>query len=136
MRYNILVLGFPFYLIFFEILFRTFSQVDTSAFIGPTIGASGLSLLIPLVKPKEIEASLEDIESAKEKGLSVKYERDDKLITIVWTSILFGILLWYWSCATSIESPKEMVWLFPKHFIIGTSNYVIGVALTIWKEVV
>lgn len=134
MIYNFLIFGFPIYLILFEILFRTFSHVDTSTFIGPTIGASGLSLLIPLVKPKIVKISDDELIFIKKNNLTLKYENDDKLIFVVWVSILIEIIVWYWSCSTSINTPKELYSIFPKHLCIGVINYMIGVLLTIIKD--
>jgi len=117
-------------------LFRTFSQIDTSSFIGPTIAAAGLSLMIPLVRPKSVELNEGAMEIAKNHNLSIKFIADERLINIIWVMVLIGILVWYWSCAISFLKPKETIWIFPKHFIIGMVNYVIGVVLAIYKEII
>ncbi len=44
--YRLLTIGFPFYLIIFEKVFRDYSNIDSSSFVGPAIAASGLGLLI------------------------------------------------------------------------------------------
>jgi len=136
MGYNFIIFGFPLYLIFFEMLFRAFSQIDTSSFIGPTIGAAGLSLMIPLVRPKSVELNEEEQEMIKKHNLSIKFIADERLINFIWVAVIIGILIWYWSCATSFVEPKETIWIFPKHFIIGMANYVIGLILAIYKEII
>ena len=136
MRYNLIIFGFPLYLILFEMLFRTFSQIDTSSFIGPTIGAAGLSLMIPLVRPKSVELNAEEMELVKNNNLSIKFIADERLINVIWVMILVGILVWYWSCAISFLEPKESLWIFPKHFVIGMVNYVFGVILATYKEII
>ncbi len=139
MRYNFVIVVFPVYLIFFEILFRTFSNIDTSAFLGPTISAGGLSLLISLVKPKTVNLDTDNNELLRlieQHNLTIKNDRDEKLIVVIWVMILIGILVWYWSCATSLLTPTAKIWVFPKHFLIGLINYLLGVVFTTLKEIV
>ena len=136
MGYNFIIFGFPLYLIIFEMLLRAFSQIDTSSFIGPTIGAAGLSLMIPLVRPKSVELSEEEQQMVNNHNLSIKFVDDERLINIIWVMVIVGILIWYWSCAVSFLKPKKNIWIFPKHFIIGMVNYVIGLILSIYKEII
>jgi len=136
MHYNLIIFGFPVYLIIFEILFRTVSNLNTSTFIGPTLAATGLSFLLPLIRPKRVDLSFDDEEEFKKKGLIIKNAYDEKLIPVVYAFILVGILIWYWSCATSFLHPKDTLWFFPKHLIIGLINYFLGILFTTIKEII
>jgi hypothetical protein len=65
--FNYINIGFPIYLVLFEVLLRTLSSVNTSIFIGPTLAASGIGLLLNTLKPKKIE-----IDPATLRGESVQ----------------------------------------------------------------
>jgi hypothetical protein len=137
--HSILNIGFPLYLVGFEILFRSFSNVDTSGFIGPTLAASGLGLLIGVLKPKTIEIQLDDETvkklKAKNQTAIVRDPNDEKLVTIAWIAILIELLIWYWSCAEIMkpipdgETASNYIPLS-----LGIGNYVVGIIISSFKE--
>lgn len=134
--YNLLNIGFPIYLVLFEVLLRTFSSVDTSSFIGPTLAASGLGLIIGVLKPKTIKLDQTTQHSLKEMGLSaiVRDSKDEKIVFLGWVAILVELLTWYWSCAVAIKTGDKEQAKSIQPLIIGVVNYIIGVILLSFKE--
>ena len=134
--HNLINLGFPIYLILFELLLRSLSSVDTSSFIGPTLAASGLGLLIGTIKPKKVFLDKELEDKLKAAGISTvaRNSKDDKLIQIAWVLILIEILTWYWCCAMTIKTAetKEIKNNLP--LIIGIGNYILGIIIASFKE--
>ena len=136
MLYNFIIFGFPVYLIVFEIIFRTVSNLDTSTFIGPTLAATGLSFLLPLIKPKPVILTPKDEKDFINRGLIIKNANDEKLILVIYAAILFGILIWYCSCLSSFLHPNDTLWFFPTHLAVGLINYILGITFTTVKEIV
>ena len=133
--HDTLILGFPLFLILFELLFRTLFDTDASSFIGPALASSGLSLLVSNTKPKPVEISSELAEQLKETGHKIRYAGDDNLITLTWVLILIGLMVWFWTCVISQKEPDAIVlWIMPKHFFVGMMVYVTGVVCSAWKH--
>ena len=137
--HSILNIGFPLYLVGFEILFRSFSNVDTSGFIGPTLAASGLGLLIGVLKPKTIETQLDATViaalKAKNQTAIVRDPNDEILVTIAWIAILIELLIWYWCCAEimkPLSDGETASSFFP--LSLGIGNYVVGIIISSFKE--
>ena len=133
--YKFLTFGFPIYLILFELLFRSLFNLDTSHFIGPALAASGLSLIIGLVKPKPVELEPDVQTLLEQNGQTAKNLYDERLIFFSWLFILAGLLTWYWSCNLVLTKSTTMVWIFPLPLFIGLINYIIGISLTTIKEI-
>lgn len=135
---NILTIGFPIYLIFFELLLRTIASVDASAFIGPTLAAAGLSVLISLAESTKgnsgIELSYELKEQLKSANVEVVKKSHKLYEKLIWGCILLGLLVWYWSCNVAITNPNSKTWIVPNHFLIGGINYIISVVLISRKK--
>jgi hypothetical protein len=135
--HNILNFGFPVYLIVFEILLRSISSVDTSGFIGPTLAASGLGLLIGTIRPKSLILDPETQQLIQQQGGSivVRNSKDEKVIILGWIAILLELLAWYWSCAITIKNETIHVQsLLPLY--VGIGNYIAGIILSSVKEIV
>lgn len=136
MTHNLLVWGFPFYLILVEALFRAGTGTDTKSFIGSAIAAAGLSFLLPLTKPKDVAASVEPEIAAKIKaaGGTIFSHRDQQLIPLVWIFILAGFLVWFAAAREAQVRPSKnfIDWplVVPTHFAIGFFNYLIAAILT------
>lgn len=134
--YNLLNIGFPVYLVVFEIILRSLSSVNTSSFIGPALAASGLGLLIGVIKPKKVALDPNTEKALKEQGITfvARDQRDEKIVVLGWVAILLELMSWYWSCAMSIkygdsEGPKSFLPLY-----IGIGNYILGILLSSLKE--
>jgi len=109
--------------------------LDTSHFIGPALAASGLSLIIGLVKPKPVELEPDVQTLLEQNGQTAKNLYDERLIFFSWLFILAGLLTWYWSCNLVLTKSTTMVWIFPLPLFIGLINYIIGISLTTIKEI-
>ncbi len=138
-------IGFPIYLIIFELLLREFSEVDISSFLGPTLAASGLGFMIEVLKPKKVEIP----EDFKEKlaglpdNISIRNKDDEKLIFASYGFVLICVLIWFCTCALSIKSPSpediegakqaRNISFISFAFLLGCLNYVIGVVFSTLK---
>jgi len=132
---------FPIYLIAFEALVRQFSKVDISSFLGPTLAASGLGFLIESIKPKKVVVP----EEIKEKlvglpdNFTIRYKGDEKLIHFSYASLLICIMIWFYTCTLSIKPLTEEsvnvygLSLASMAFILGCSNYIIGIIFSTLK---
>jgi len=136
MGYTIIIHCFPTYLILFETLFRSITGLDFSAFIGPSLAAAGLSLLIPLVRPKPVPISDEDNDKLKEDGYIICNTRDERLIVATWIAILVGIFLWSYACSTALNHPNAKLSSFWDHSTIGMINYICGITFSTYKDAI
>lgn len=134
--YNILNVGFPIYLICFEISLRFVSNVDTSSFVVPTLAASGLGLLIGTVRPKEVsnDAHIEQSLNNGTRPLVVREKRDEAMVLLGWISILIELLGWYFCCALSIKSGGKMFGYNTIPLYTGIGSYAVAVFLSIKKR--
>lgn len=134
--HNLINLGFPLYLMFFEVLLRSLSGVDTSLFIPPTLAASGLGLLIGVIKPKTVTLDSELENKLRDSGISVvaRNVKDDKLIQIAWLCILVEILTWYWCCSITIKIEHGGLPKSNAPLLIGIANYLGGIIISSFKE--
>lgn len=135
-------IGFPVYLIVFEILLRQVSKVDISSFLGPTLASSGLGFLIESLKPKKvvIPESIKDKLESLPDDFTIRYKGDEKLIYKSIGFLLICVLIWFYTCALSIQpSTKELanktggLSLLSMAFVLGCLNYVIGIVFSTLK---
>jgi len=138
-------IGFPIYLIFFELLLREFSEVDISSFLGPTLAASGLGFMIEVLKPKKVEIPEEfkEILDGLPDNISIRNKDDEKLIFASYGFVLICVLIWFYSCALSIKPPPienveiakqaKNISFISFAFLLGCFNYVIGVIFSTLK---
>jgi hypothetical protein len=105
--YRILSIGFPIYLLLFEAVVRLLFKVDISSFIGPSLAAGGLGLLIEGTKPKKIaDATIVGITLPQ--NFVVRNIKDERLVLVAWGLILVCIVAWLYSCVSSIKAPVEI----------------------------
>lgn len=135
---RIFTIGFPLYLILFELLLRSFSGTDTSSFIGPTIAAAGLSILISLTEIKEyknedkLKQTVKD--EIKKYGLSLINKKELIFERVLWFLVLVGLIVWYSSCSIAIKYPNLKIIGMPSHLVVGSINYLLGVSLLMFKK--
>ena len=129
----LLIWGFPFYLILVEAGFRSITSIDVTSFVGPAIATAGLSLLLPLVFPKDVMHLFSEhmTRKLKENNVIVINRKDQNLIYVVWVAVAFGFLVWLYSSYTALIFPKESIGIIgmvviPKHMAIGSVNYDCG----------
>lgn len=127
--YIVLTYGFPLILLVFEWGLRTLMLVDASGFIGPTLAAAGLSFLIPLTRPKRLNATVPDYPKAV-----VTSRLDQQFVGLVWLLVLVSLFAWSASCYASIKTPDATVLGYPTHSVIGGVTYLISLTMTFVKE--
>jgi hypothetical protein len=129
--HNILIYGFPVLLLIFEWGLRSVIAVDTWGFTGPSLAVAGLSFLVPLTKPKEIDVSAP--EHAGAVGVSRK---DLDFIAVTWLLVLSFLFFWAWSCYASLKHPDQQFLHVSLHFAIGLATYAVSLVMTYVKELV
>lgn len=132
MGYNLLIWGFPFYLIVVEVIFRSVSGLDTTSFIGASIATAGLSFMLPLTKPKGFRRfiSPQAANVAEEKRVIVLSRADLSFIPWVWICIFLGFIIWIAAAYAGQNEPKTIIFFMPLHTAIGFSNYLLAAVLT------
>lgn len=113
-------------MVMFEIILRAITGLDTSAFIGPTLAAAGLTRLIALIKPKKVESIAENLEN---NHLLVD-AYDSGVINVVWTLILLGLLVWYWTCYIALKQPDRTMIGVQFSLLIGSINFLVAIIMT------
>src|SRR4051812_93850 len=96
---RILIYGYPFYLVSLEYLLRQAIKLESEAFIGPTLAAVGISLLLPLIVPKkrDFHFSKKTMDRIEAIGGKIIHKRESILIDLVWTLII--VLTALWACS-------------------------------------
>jgi hypothetical protein len=91
-----LIYTFPFFLVLMEWLLRTSLRVDSREFVGPTIAAAALGLLLPLTGLKNREFALSDKTRRQIDALKavIVPKRERILIDVVWLTILASLATW------------------------------------------
>lgn len=139
--YKYVVIGFPLYLLGFELLFNFVSDINISDFFAPSLAASGLGLMINGLKRKTLEISQEHLDTIKEINPQYEFQlidgNDDRLISLTWISLLVGVLVWYSSCSGVHFEKINWIHEYVKNglpYVLAMINYIAGAAITFLKE--
>jgi len=137
MAKRILIYGFPFFLMFLEVLLRKAYKLDSEEFIGPTLAAVGISFLLPLIVPRrrEYPFSQQTTNELNKQNVVVVNRSEDRFIDIVWILIFLLTGLWAYSLYISAAKSIAMWWVLPNYKVIGFANYFVGVLCSELKEV-
>lgn len=127
--YAVLIYGFPLLLLLFEWGLRVLIQVDSSGFTGPTLAAAGLSFLMPLTKPKQLNIQIPGNPNA----IAIS-RTDTQFMAFTWMVIFGYLFLWALTCYTSIKLPMNKVFSITTHLFIGSCAYVFSLVMTFVKE--
>lgn len=132
---------FPFFLLTLEWVLRSAFQLNTQEFIGPTLAATGVGMVISLTSYRSCKMVPENTPAnIKKYILENKLRVETKLSiffkNLCWTLTFILILLWIWSIILSTQSPNDILWLFPKQYYPGIASFFIGFVLSEIKEVV
>jgi hypothetical protein len=129
----------PGFLVLLEWVLRDAFKLPSQEFVGPTLAAAGIGLTIPLtayeVHDKVLAKIPADIASQIEKNhLKIDTSEARAFRNICWTMTFLLILLWIWAIVSSIKSPTLLWRILPFHYVPGAISYIVGIALTEWKE--
>lgn len=128
--YGILIYGFPLVLLAFEWGLRTLLQVESWGFTGPTLAAAGLSFLVPLTRPKELNIPLNNAPNA----VAISKGDRDIFVPLAFLLVFVFMFAWCWSCYISIKKPNAELFGMSTHLVIGSIVYLISVVMTFVKE--
>jgi len=135
--YKWINIGFPIYLVLFEIIVRSFISTDLSSFVGPALASAGMGILIGLLKPTKIDIDDKLKEEIKKKGmtLALRNTKDENTINLAWAFILVELLAWYYVCNLSMSNKDFSVFgLVPMTILIGCVCYFVSIGLSNYKE--
>ena len=129
---RILTYGFVFFLIFLEWLLRTLSNVDSQEFMGPTLAAAGIGLLVPLTTAKNKAASLSSNTQQQILGYIVISKKEQTMVGVIWIFLFLLLTCWtYDLCLIGKKCPAVFgispLWL-------GGIAYFVAVILSEVKE--
>jgi hypothetical protein len=132
---RILLYLFPIFLVALEFVFRgTLSLSDDSrTFLGPTLAAAGLGLILPLVVPKRSIPASDELK-ARYGNVSIVDKRDKFVIDLSWIFVFVCTAAWVYSLSLSCRQKDVLWWQFPCYIYPGFFNYAVGIILTEIKD--
>lgn len=135
--HTVLVYGFPLLLLLFEWGLRAGLKVDASGFMGPTLAAAALSVLLPLTKP--VVRKLDGFDSLSlgnhfSSSVVLTSRFDINFIAFIWVLFLLTLFGWAAACYFSLVSPNDTTLYFATHNTIGGCAYMVSVVMTSIKE--
>ncbi|EIY0852050.1 hypothetical protein ABTP12_14790 [Acinetobacter baumannii] len=122
--YPILTYGFPLILVLFEWGVRKIVHADEYIFIGPALAVSGISYLVPLLKPKFIE----------QPEFTYRSKLDNQLIPFIYLLIILSIFGWAYSCVMTLQENKNDFHGFKIYFLVGFAIYILSLIMVLAKE--
>ena len=132
---------FPFFLLVLEGVLRSAFELDTREFIGPTLAATGVGMVISLTSYQSDKSIPEQIPKdikkyIRENDLRVETKRSILYKNLSWIFTFILVLLWIWSLILSTKFSNSTIWIFPSQYYPGIGSYLVGFILTEIKEAV
>lgn len=128
--HSILIYGFPLILVGFEWGLRHLLKTDSIGFIGPTLAAAALTILVPLTRPKKT-----GLRSGSSKNVVVN-AYDQQLIPFIWLVVLASLFAWSAACYYSLQQTSIAAISMPTHIAIGLICYFVSLLLVAVKEAI
>lgn len=126
---RIVLYGFPLYIVFAEVLVNHFllNPPKEATNIGSSMAVAGISLLFPVLVPRQRRITLAD-------GEVVTVILDYTLVQTAWIFLFLLAGIWiYCLYVSNLQSPPVW-WTVPAPLAIGAATYIIGVVFTELKE--
>jgi hypothetical protein len=122
MSNRVLIYTFPFFLALMEWLLRTSLRVESKEFVGPTIAAAALGLLLPLTGLKNHEFALSDSTRRQVDALKavIVPKRERILVDIVWIVILGSLATWGACLVFACKPDSNPLHVSPIYYALGT----------------
>jgi hypothetical protein len=119
-------------------MLRQALKLESEAFIGPTLAAVGISLMLPLIVPKKRAFPIpkKTVQIIEERGCRIINKTESVFIDLVWTLIIILTALWAYSLYLSSQKPIDSSAQLPWYLIIGFFNYFTAVILSEIKEII
>jgi hypothetical protein len=136
MSNRVLIYTFPFFLLVMEWLLRVSLAIDSRDFIGPTIAAAALGLLLPLTGLKNREFALSDGTKRQIKALNavVVPKRERLLGDIIWLTILGSLTIWGCCLVFACKPEHNPIKVSPVYYALA--NYFIAVIFSEIREAI
>jgi hypothetical protein len=139
-----LVYLFPFFLLFLEIILRDAFKVNARDFIGPTLAATGVGLVIPLTghKSTKLNQSLPGIDKKllgklqelQAQGFTIEPKSLRTFRSACWVIAFLLIAAWIWTVTQSLNADAPLWGPFPDHYYVGMASFVLGLLMSEVKE--
>jgi hypothetical protein len=122
MSNRILIYAFPFFLALMEWLLRISLRVDSKEFVGPTIAAAALGLLLPLTGIKNRDFALSEPTRRQIEALKavIVPKRERILVDIVWIVILTSLATWGACLVFACKPDINPLHVSPFYYALGT----------------
>lgn len=138
---------YPIFLLMLEWFLRIAFQLDTEEFIGPTLAATSIGLVIPLVTFRSSKGLtdengdelspelLEQIRRLEESGASVASGESTIFANICFVISLMFTLGWVATIVIEANTPSSVFFLgLSPSYLIGLSCFLVGLFLSEIKE--
>jgi hypothetical protein len=134
MSNRVLIYTFPFFLLVMEWLLRISLQIDSREFVGPTIAAAALGLLLPLTGLKNREFALSEGTKRQIEALNavIVPKRERILVDIVWLTILLSLAVWGGCLVFACKPEQNPIKVSPVYY--GLASYFIAVIFSEIRE--
>ena len=131
---------YPIFLLVIEWFLRFAFQLDTQAFIGPTLTATSIGMTISLTTFKSNKGLSEDIieqvKRLEEKGVRIETSRSIIFRNSCFLITLFLTIVWISTLVISVKFTGSKFWKFPLSYFLGLFCYFIGFITSEIKEFV
>ena len=131
---KMLIYGLPIYLVGLEILLRIVINKESIDFAGPTLGGSGLGILVTLTEHKEVNLTAAAQRALEARSARAFLSKDQKFIEFVWLMFLLMLAGWLATLYLSIEGLGKDLLIFPLPLIIGAVSYLIAIVSAEFKR--
>jgi hypothetical protein len=134
---RVITYGFPFFMILIEFILRSAFKVESRTFMGPTLAATGVGLMLPLTvpKPRDLQLTAATKEELRKYKLSVVVEPERRLMEWTWLSLVVFTFVWAYSLYLSCRSPHWLIMRVPDYLLAGLLTYFVAIVLSEVKEV-
>ena len=133
---KIITFGFPFFLVLLEGILRKALNLDTHAFLGPTLAAVGIGFTIQLTNMKEITSTFRpSTQQVIRNARAVTYLRKDMhFVGVACIILILMVSGWYCCLYYSVTSPLKVIYSVPIPLGLGILIYIVGVVLSVIKD--
>jgi hypothetical protein len=136
---------YPIFLLALEWFLRLAFQLDTQEFVGPTLAATSVGMVIPMISYRSAkgisnslsEETIQQIKKLEEMGAKIECGRSIVFRNFCFVVALFFTLIWVATIVISTKFPTTgNLWGWSLSYILGFACYFLGFLLSEIKEFV
>ena len=135
--------SYPFFLLALEWFLRLAFQLDTQEFVGPTLAATSVGMVIPMISYRSVkglsnilsEETVQDIKKLEEMGAKIECGRSVVFRNFCFVAALFFTLTWVATIVISTKFPTMgSLGGHSLSYVLGLACYLLGFLLSEIKE--